>query len=143
MHAAIGAATVTVDYGRPLARGRVLLGSIMPFDHVWRTGANAATQLTTSVPITLAGIRLAAGTCTLWTAPRADGRAELIVNRQFGQWGTEYDEKRDLGMKHFLVDTTASPVERFTISIVPAGARRGLLVMEWGTFRWRAPIIVL
>ena len=141
--ATIGAATFTVDYGRPLARGRVLLGNIMPFNQVWRTGANAATQFTTSAPITLAGIRMTAGTYTLWTVPREDGHAELIVNKQSGQWGTEYDEKFDLGKERLLVDTTASPVKKFTVSIVPTGAKRGTLVMEWGTFRWRAPIIVI
>ena len=139
----IGAATFNVDYGRPLARGRVLLGNIMPFDEVWRTGANAATQFTTSAPITLAGIRLAAGTYTLWTVPREDGHAELIVNKQFGQWGTEYDEKLNLGKERLLVDTPTSPVEKFTVSIVPAGPRKGTLVMEWGSFRWRAPIVVM
>jgi hypothetical protein len=140
--ATIGAAALTVDYGRPLARGRVLLGNILPFDEVWRTGANAATQFTTSVPITLAGMRVPAGTYTLWTVPRKDGHAELIVNKQFGQWGTDYDEKLDLGKDRLLVDTTTSPVEKFTISIAPAGARKGTLVMEWGSFRWTAPIVV-
>jgi hypothetical protein len=139
----IGAATFAVDYGRPLARGRVLLGNIMPFDEVWRTGANAATQFTTSVPITLAGIRMPAGTYTLWTVPRADGHADLIVNKQSGQWGTEYDEKLNLGKERLSVDTTTSPVEKFTISIAPAGARKGTLVMEWGRFRWSAPIVVM
>jgi hypothetical protein len=140
--ATIGAASLSVDYGRPLARGRALLGNIMPFDEVWRTGANAATQLTTSAPITLAGIRMPAGTYTLWTVPRKDGHAELIVNKQFGQWGTEYHEKMNLGKERLLVDTTTSPVEKFTVSIVPAGARKGTLVMEWGTFRWSAPVVV-
>jgi hypothetical protein len=141
--ATIGAATLSVDYGRPLARGRVLLGNIMPFDEVWRTGANAATQFTTSAPITLAGIRMPAGTYTLWTVPRKDGHADLIVNKQFGQWGTEYDRKLDLGKERLLVDTAATPVEKFTVSIVPAGARKGTLVMQWGTFRWSAPIVVI
>lgn len=141
--ATIGAATFAVDYGRPLARGRVLLGNIMPFDEVWRTGANAATQFTTSAPITLAGIRMPAGTYTLWTVPRKDGQADLIVNKQFGQWGTEYDGKLNLGKERLVVDTTTSPVEKFTVSIEPAGARKGTLVLEWGTFRWSAPIIVM
>jgi hypothetical protein len=141
--ATVGAATISVDYGRPLERGRVLLGNIMPFNQVWRTGANAATQLTTSSPITLAGIRMTAGTYTLWTVPRQDGRAELIVNKQFGQWGTEYDEKLDLGTSRLFVDTTTSPVEKFTVSIVPAGAQEATLVMEWGTFRWTAPLVVI
>ena len=141
--ATIGAANLSVDYGRPLARGRVLLGNVVPFNQVWRTGANAATQFTTSAPITVAGLPLAAGTYTLWTVPRADGTADLIVNKQFGQWGTEYDEKLDLGTKHMVVDKTASPVEKFTVSIVPAGAKKGTLVMEWGPFRWSAPIVVM
>jgi len=139
--ATIGSATLAVDYGRPLARGRVLLGDVVPFDEVWRTGANAATQLTTSAPITLAGMHLPAGTYTLWTIPRKDGRANLIVNKQFGQWGTEYHSNLDLGTQHLTVDTASAPVEKFTVTIVPAGARKGTLVMEWGTFRWSAPIV--
>lgn len=141
--ATIGAASLTVDYGRPLARGRVLLGNVVPFNQVWRTGANAATQFTTSAPITLAGMSLAPGTYTLWTVPRADGHADLIVNKQSGQWGTEYDEKLDLGMKRLVVDTTTSPVEEFTVSLIPSGAKKGTLVLEWGSFRWTAPIIVM
>jgi hypothetical protein len=141
--ATIGNTTFTVDYGRPLARGRVLLGNVIPFDYVWRTGANAATQFTASAPITMAGMNMPAGTYTLWSVPRSDGRAELIVNKQVGQWGTEYNDKFDLGTKPFLVDTQATPVDKFTISIVPDGARKGTLVMEWGTFKWTVPIVVL
>jgi hypothetical protein len=139
--ARIGGAAFTVDYGRPLARGRVLLGNIIPYDRVWRTGANAATQFTTSAPITLAGMALPAGTYTLWTIPHARG-AELIVNRQTGQWGTRYDAAHDLGRAPMATGTAAPPVERFTISIIPSDARRGTLAMAWGSFRWTAPIEV-
>ena len=138
-HAAIGAASVAVDYGRPLARGRTLLGNVIGYDRVWRTGANAATQLTTSAPITLAGLSLTAGTYTLWTVPHLRG-ADLIVNRQTGQWGTEYSRARDLGRAPMTADSAGPPVEKFTISIEPRDARHGTLVMAWGTFRWRAPI---
>ena len=131
-----------VDYGRPLARGRVLLGNVIPFDHVWRTGANAATQFTTSAPITLGGLRLAKGTYTLWTVPRENG-AELIVNKQIGQWGTEYHQSSDLGRAALDARTVATPVEKFTISISPTDARHGTLVLEWGTFHWTAPIVVI
>jgi hypothetical protein len=137
----IGAASFTVDYGRPLARGRVLLGNVIPLDHVWRTGANAATQFSTSAPITLAGIRLAKGTYTLWTVPRENG-AELIVNSETGQWGTAYHSWRDLGTGAMEVRTNTSPVEKFSISIAPGDAHHGMLVLEWGTFRWLAPIVV-
>jgi hypothetical protein len=140
--ATIGTATFAVDYGRPLARGRKLLGDVVPFDYVWRTGANAATQFTTSAPITLAGLSLPAGTYTLWTIPRTNGGADLIVNKQFGQWGTDYDETRDLGTAPLHVESASAPVERFTISIVGVNDKHGTLAIEWGPFRWTAPIVV-
>jgi len=138
----VGAATFAIDYGRPLARGRTLLGDVVPYDYVWRTGANAATQLTTSAPITLAGIAMPAGTYTLWTVARKSGTAELIVNKQIGQWGTEYDGSRDLGKAPLRTETASAPVERFTISVIGVDDHRGTLVMEWGPFRWTAPIVV-
>lgn len=139
--AGIGTATFTVDYARPLARGRVLLGDIVPYGQVWRTGANAATQFTTSAPITLAGIQVPAGAYTLWTFPRTNG-ADLIVNKQTGQWGTGYDGSRDLGKGPMATETVAAPVEKFTISVVASDGHHGTLIMEWGSFRWTAPIVV-
>ena len=139
--ATIGSATFAVDYGRPLARGRTLLGDVIPYDRIWRTGANAATQFTTSAPITLAGLTLAPGTYTLWTAPHTQG-VDLIVNRQTGQWGTEYGREQDLGRARLGTETAATPVEKFTISIEPKDATHGTLALAWGTFRWTAPIVV-
>jgi len=139
--ATIGTATFSVDYGRPLARGRTLLGNVISYDRVWRTGANAATQLTTSAPIKLAGLSLPAGTYTLWTVPHVRG-VDLIVNRQTGQWGTEYSRAQDLGTAPMKSDSLNPPVEKFTISIEPSDDRHGTLAMTWGTFRWTAPIEV-
>ena len=135
----IGSATITIDYGRPLARGRTLLGSVINYDRIWRTGANAATQFTTTAPISIAGLAVPAGTYTLWTVPHTTG-VDLIVNRQSGQWGTEYSSAQDLGTVKLTTAEVATPVEKFTISVVAEGAGRGALVLEWGTFRWRAPI---
>ena len=83
-----------------------------------------------------------AGTYTLWTVPRAT-RADLIVNKQTGQWGTEYDGSKDLGMARMTADSVATPVEKFTISITGTDATHGTLAMEWGPLKWTAPIIVL
>ncbi|MFL5473424.1 MAG: DUF2911 domain-containing protein [Gemmatimonadales bacterium] len=139
--ASIGPASFSVDYGRPLQRGRTLLGEVISYDRVWRTGANAATQFTTSAPITLAGLALPAGTYTLWTVPHRTG-VDLIVNKQTGQWGTEYSRAQDLGTAPLKTASVTPPVEKFTISIEPSGARHGTLAMAWGTFRWTAPIVV-
>ncbi|HET9708085.1 MAG TPA: DUF2911 domain-containing protein [Gemmatimonadales bacterium] len=133
--ATVAGADVTVDYGRPARRGRTLVGGLLPYDQVWRTGANAATQLTTSAPITLAGVPLRPGTYTLWTLPTTGG-VSLIINRQSGQWGTEYHADQDVARRPMTVDSLPANVERFTIRIEPAGR----LVMEWGTFQWSAPI---
>jgi hypothetical protein len=141
VRSSIGAASITIDYARPHARGRVLLGNVIPYDRVWRTGANAATQFTTSVPIRLAGIQLAAGTYTLWTIPHQNG-VDLIVNGQSGQWGTQYDGSRDVGKAPMQSAALSTPVDQFTISVGAKDARHGTLALEWGSFRWTAPIEV-
>jgi hypothetical protein len=141
VRASIGSAMFTIDYSRPLVRGRVLLGNIIPYDRVWRTGANAATQFTTSAPITLAGLQVPEGSYTLWTVPHENG-VEIIVNKETGQWGTGYNPAHDLGRALMKSESIAMAVEKFTVSIVPAEARNGTLMMEWGPFRWSAPIVM-
>ena len=127
---------VAIDYGRPLARGRTLVGGIIPYDRVWRTGANAATHITLSGPLRLGGVPLDAGTYTLWTLPARDG-VQLVLNRQTGQWGTGYGASHDIARVPMQVDSSRASVERFTIRVDPTGPR---LVMEWGTFRWSVPV---
>jgi len=140
--AMVGTATFMFDYSRPLRRGRVLLGNVVPYDRVWRTGANAATQFSTSAAITIGDLHVPAGTYTLWTVPRPNGAAELIVNKQTRQWGTQYNASLDLGRTALHTTTVPQPVEKFTISIVPNSANRAILRLEWGTFQWTAPIVL-
>ena len=132
----IGRATIDVDYSRPLQRGRTLLGGLIPYDRVWRTGANAATQLSTTAPIQLAGVALDSGAYTLWTLPTESG-VQLVINRETGQWGTGYKAANDIARVAMEVDTLEVPVERFTIGIDTAASR---LTMEWGTLRWSASV---
>jgi hypothetical protein len=62
---------------------------------------------------------------------------QLVVNRETGQWGTGYQPRHDVARAAMRVDTLDAPVERFTIRLDSAASR---LVMEWGTFRWSAPV---
>ena len=142
VRAKIGHADFSIDYGRPLMRGRKLLGDVLPYDEVWRTGANAATQFTTSASIQLAGMQVPAGKYTLWTIPHTGG-VDLIVNKQNGQWGTEYDGSQNLWVAPMNTSPLTVPVEKFSIAIVPGEGQHGSLIMEWGSFRWTAPIEVL
>lgn len=142
MRAQIGNTMFTIDYSRPLMRGRKLMGDIIPYDRVWRTGANAATQFTTSLPVKIAGMQVPAGTYTLWTMPHINS-VDLIINKQAGQWGTSYNYTLDLGKAKITSEVLSAPVEMFTISIIPVDSQHGTLIMEWGSFRWTAPIEVL
>jgi hypothetical protein len=142
LRAQIGNAFFTVDYGRPLLRGRTLLGDVIPYDRIWRTGANAATQFTTTAAIKLAGLQLAPGTYTLWTLPHTNS-VDLIVNKQFGQWGTDHRSAFDLGTAQMTSQTLSTPVQQFTIFITPKDAAHGTLTMQWGSFQWSAPLEVV
>src|ERR1700754_2380973 len=131
----------TIDYSRQLLRVRTLLRDVIPYDRGWRTGANAATQFTTTTPIKLGGVQVPAGTYTLFTTPHTSG-VDLIVNKQSGEWGTEYNGSLNLGTTRMTSEVASTAVEEFTISVIPGDPRHGKLVLEWGSFRWIAPIEV-
>jgi hypothetical protein len=141
VRASVGRATVLVDYGRPLRRGRTIFGVVVPFDTVWRTGANAATQLRTDVDLAISGVTVPAGTYTLWTVPSRTGPWKLVINRQTGQWGTVYDPSQDLARIDLRTETVSTPVERFTITIVPQGDG-GVLALAWDQTRASVPFTV-
>jgi len=141
VRAQVGSATLTIDYGRPLMRGRILLGNVIPYERVWRTGANAATPFSTTTPIELGDLQVPAGTYTLFTIPHKTG-VELIVNKKSGEWGTDYNGSLNLGTTRMARVETTAAVEAFTISVIPGNARHGKLILEWGSFRWIAPIEV-
>lgn len=139
VRANIGNANFVIDYGRPLMRGRNLLGDVIAYDHVWRTGANQATQFTTDVPVKLGTLQVPAGTYSLWTIPHQNS-VELVANKQNGQWGTQYNGALNLGKVTMQTETIAQPVEAFTINITSDDNKHGALVMQWGLFKWSVAI---
>jgi len=132
---------VYIDYGRPGMRGRRIMGELVPFGRVWRTGANAATTLVTPVDLMIGEARIPRGTYTLYTIP-SQGGWTLIVNRQTGQWGTQYDQTRDLVRIPMRVSTLERPVERFTIEMEPGRNGQNTLAMEWERTRAYVPFRV-
>jgi hypothetical protein len=132
---------VMVDYGRPHQRGRKIFGDVVPWGQVWRTGANAATQLITNRPLVIGGTTVPAGTYTLWTLPSASG-AELIINKQHGQWGTDYDAAQDLVRLPLTRSALTTPVEQFTIALDPSGSTGGTLRMRWEGTEYSIPFTV-
>jgi hypothetical protein len=131
-----------VVYGSPSVRDRVIFGGLIPWNEVWRTGANEATSFSSEANLRIGGAEVPAGHYTLYTIPNAD-EWTLIINRQNGQWGTEYHTDMDLARVTMDVDKLSESVERFRIALEAGDTRDGELVMEWATTRASVPIEVL
>jgi hypothetical protein len=122
-------------------KGRKVMGELVPFGKVWRTGADEATTLTTDKELQIGGTIVPAGKYTLYTLP-GQTDWQLIVNKQTGQWGTEYDQKQDLGRVPLKKTATSAPVEQLTISVDKSPAGGGLLRIAWENTALTAPVTV-
>ena len=141
VRSSIGATKIEVAYSRPYRRGRVIFGSeVVPWNKVWRTGANAATQLTTSSDLMFGDKLVPAGKYTLWTLPTPTG-AKLIINSQTGQWGTDYDPAKDFARLDLVTKALPMPVDQFTIAVVPQGSG-GTLQLMWDTTLYSIPFTI-
>jgi hypothetical protein len=121
-------------------RGRQIFGGIVPWQTIWRTGANQATQLITDRDLVIGNATVPAGTYTLWTIPAPSGW-KLVINRQHGQWGTVYDPAQDLARIDLPTERVAEPVDRLTIEVTSA-RRGGVLSVVWENTRARIPFTV-
>lgn len=128
--ATIGGASVKVNYGRPSMRGRAIFGGLVPYGTAWRTGANEATAFTTSKALRFGTVTVPAGNYTLFTLPAQDGKWQLIINKQTGQWGTAYDAKQDLVRIPMTVSQSPAAVEQMQITVTAAGTG-GQLAVLW------------
>jgi hypothetical protein len=144
--ARVGDAAINIRYARPGKRGRVVFGNIVPWDSVWRTGANDATVFTTDRDLVIGGTNVPAGSYTLFTIPSRSGTT-LIINRETMRngeplAGTEYDASKDFARIAMSTKSAARPVERLTIEIVPRGPREGVLRLAWDDREMTVPIQV-
>lgn len=127
----LGGHRITITYGRPYMHGRKIVGGLVPYGKVWRTGADEATTIQTDVDLDINGLKVPKGEYALFTLPDKDGWT-LIVNKTAKQWGAfDYKEADDLGRTKMQVSKSGSPVEEFTITLRPAGNNAATLKMEW------------
>ena len=138
--ATIGGAAVTLDYGRPRRRGREIFGHVVPWNRVWRLGANAATGFSTDRDLLMGGVVIPAGSYTLFMLPAPAG-SKLIVNRQTGQWGTAYDPRQDFARIDLTSEQLAQTVDPLTIIIEPQGDG-GVLRVRWDRTQYAVPFKV-
>ena len=127
--ATVNGKKITIKYSAPSVRGRQIFGDGGVVSHdgtypVWRAGANEATILTTDADLDINGLKVPKGSYSLYVL--IGNPWKLVVNKQTGQWGTEYDQSKDLGRVDMTMSKPAAPVEKFKISL-----DGGKLTMAW------------
>jgi DUF2911 family protein len=128
----LGGGTIDIHYNTPHMRGRKIMGELVPYGKVWRTGANPATTLITSVPLKFGNLLVPAGTHTLYTLPSTDTWL-LIVNNQTGQWGLTYNQSMDLGRVPMKAKPMDAPQEVMSLSFENTTPASTELHMRWET----------
>lgn len=129
---------ITVDYSRPkiadpkTGQARTIMGGLVPYGEVWRTGANEATTLKTEGDLLISGTRVPAGTYTLFTVPEQD-KWTLVISKKTGEWGTPYPgENDDFARVPMHVEHLANVVDPFTITLPPkSGSKPAELCVAW------------
>lgn len=128
----LGGKALSVHYNAPSMRCRTVMGELVPYGKVWRTGANPATSFSTAADLMIGDLRVPAGSYTLYTLPAAPGTPwQLIVNKETGQWGTVYHGDRDLGRTPMQAKTLAKPQETMTITFEKTNAVSTQLHVRW------------
>jgi hypothetical protein len=122
--------SINVAYSAPAIRSRAIMGGLVAYDKVWRTGANAATTLKTDAPLKIGDVLVPAGTYTLYTLPSAEAWL-LIINRQTGQWGTVYKKEQDLARVKMKKSELPSAQEVMTISFENTVGKKTELHIRW------------
>jgi hypothetical protein len=139
----VGEGVAKLCYGRPSLRGRTMIGGdAVPYDTLWRTGANEPSTIHLNVPATIAGLDVEAGSYSLYTVPRQGEEWTLIVNRSTSQWGhesryTQEVREQEVGrvpVRHEAIDPA---IEQLTFRPMEGGSG---LVLEWQNSRVHIPI---
>ena len=135
----IGTTQVTVGYSRPSVRDRVIFGELVPFDAVWRTGANEATTISFSDAVMFGGQEVPAGTYALFTMPGQESWS-VMVNTADEQWGAmDYDAEQNVATVEVKPEA-ATAAEMMTFYFDNVTDTEGMLVLHWD--ETRVPVMI-
>lgn len=128
-----GKPIIKILYNRPLKNGREIFGELVPFDNVWRTGANEATEIKLYRDVIFDGKKLQAGTYSLFTIPGEEVWT-VIFNKDLDYWGAyQYKEQNDVLRVKASTKESPEVIEAFSISLMETGSNSGILRMGWDT----------
>lgn len=139
----VGLTQISVDYSCPGVKGRKIWGALVPYDKLWRTGANGSTKITFSKDVTLADQAVPAGSYALFTVPAKSGDWTIVLNKDVDQpgIGREYKQERDL--LRTKVHVQAAPMrERLAYVFADTTDDQTSLNIEWEKLRVVVPIKV-
>jgi hypothetical protein len=138
----VGLTDIQVNYARPGAKGRKVFGGLVPYDHVWRTGANTATKISFSTPVKLNGTEVPAGTYELFTIP---GVTEwtIIIHKNMSQWGAyAYDQKNDVARIKAVPQPLSTSLETLAIGFNDLRDESATMAIAWEKVRVPVSITV-
>ncbi len=127
---------ITIKYHAPSVHGRRIFGELVPYGQVWRAGANEATALHTEADLQIKNLTVPKGDYTLYVWPDPK-QWQLIINKQTGQWGTEYNQSQDLGRVPMDMSKAPALIETYKITLTPTK-----LQLEWENTIASVPIVV-
>ncbi|MCX6313828.1 MAG: DUF2911 domain-containing protein [Sphingobacteriales bacterium] len=126
-----GLGSITLTYSRPNAKGRKIFGDLVPYEKIWRTGANAATRLVFTDPVEIGGKRIDTGTYVLYSMPGLDSW-EFIINKGINNWGTDgYKESEDVCRFKIEPVKMKTKLESFTMQFANVKAESCELHVMW------------
>ena len=134
--ATLGSAHLTFDYSRPAARGRRVWGEVVPWDKVWRLGADMATHFTTDVDLDIGDTVVPAGRYTLWMIA-SETQPKLVVSRAVNVFGTQYDSSKDFARVTLTRRAVTENTERLTLGVEDAA-----IAIRWADAVWLVPVSV-
>jgi hypothetical protein len=138
---------LSIMYSAPSVHGRKIFGpggilSKDPTYPVWRAGANSATSFRTDADLDIAGVKAPKGDYTLYVLVSDPEHWQLVINKETGQWGLNYNQKMDLGRVKMDMSKPPSRIETYKMTLSSTGANTGKLQIEWDNYIASAPITV-
>ncbi len=131
---------IKITYSRPTKRGRKIFGDLVPYDKIWRTGANEATEITVTQPIQFAGKNVEPGTYSLFTIPNHKNWT-VILNEEKGQWGAyKYNKKKDYLRVQVPSKKLDKTIEAFTMEFSKPDNNSTTLSIMWDQTQVNIPI---
>lgn len=131
---------ISVEYGRPGVKGRKVFGELVPFNKVWRAGANSATKITFEQNVNFGGKEVMAGSYGLFIIPM-EKEWKVILNKDANQWGAySYDEKLNIAEITLPVQKMTDKQEWFEIAVNPVDIHSAEIVIKWDMTKVNIPV---